>query len=559
MISEESSAVSMADKADLLSLDQGQLAPNSAPTAPSAASPAIWCGIAVLAVAGCFGIFRELDNLWIAWTTDPLRSIGMLIPPVSILLTLRVWRRHNWELRGTWWGLLVIAFSYFLSLLRLNTLLMAYAGGLGATFIPVSLPVYVYGSGVILLFAGTRVWRRAWFPLGLLMLSQPVPILGNGLIDIPLQNISARVARSFATMIGFRPTTPELRLMFSPDFGMFIAPGCDGIRGAVTMGYVALIIGYLKRVSIFRWISYVTGAVLLGYLFNFIRLCVLVLYYRVALGHPGLEGWAKWADYCIGSCLFLFATLLFLRLAQRKQKSPVPPEIPSVSARPPLRTRSLVFRCAAFAIALLATISLPSSALRVVHQPVLSPESMAALMPRQIGNFALTRTWYEQSGGSIVVQAGAYSAPGSDEIILGIWVARLFHLHDPQQCWLARGLEPDKLVAQSFVTAGGEPLSLSTGYYSDGVTDSIVINAQCTPASCTQFHQVAQGKNFGLLFLKPEGSALYGSQDHPVSVMLRIDKLHTDAPSSVVDAQLTTEAQRFLAGLDMKSLSRAFQ
>jgi len=40
--------------------------------------------------------------------------------------------------------------------------------------------------------------------------------------------------------------------MFAPDFGMFIAPGCDGIRGAITLGYLALVLGYLKRVSLRR-------------------------------------------------------------------------------------------------------------------------------------------------------------------------------------------------------------------------------------------------------------------------------------------------------------------
>ena len=50
---------------------------------------------------------------------------------------------------------------------------------------------------------------------------------------------------------------------------MFIAPGCNGIRGAVTMGLIALIAGYIYR---FRWyahVAVVAGAVLLGYVFNF--------------------------------------------------------------------------------------------------------------------------------------------------------------------------------------------------------------------------------------------------------------------------------------------------
>ncbi len=56
---------------------------------------AVWSAVIVLAATGCLGIERELILLWRCWTTDPLRSIGMLIPPVSIFLTLRIWRQKR--------------------------------------------------------------------------------------------------------------------------------------------------------------------------------------------------------------------------------------------------------------------------------------------------------------------------------------------------------------------------------------------------------------------------------------------------------------------------------
>jgi len=523
------------------------------------ASLALWCGIGFLAAAGCLGIFREINLLWALWTGDPLRSIGMLIPPVSIVLTLRVWRQQDWKLRGTWWGLAVIGLAFVLSFLRQDIQLFAVVGNSTVSFIPQSLPVYLYACGVVLLFAGPRVWLKAWFPLGLLLLSQPVPSVMNGLVDLPLQNVSAHVARSFATFIHFTPTTPQLRLMFSPDFGMFIAPGCDGIRGAVTMGYVALLLGYLKRLSFYRWIAYVAGAVLLGYLFNFLRLCVLVVYYRVALGHPMLENIAKQADYAIGSCLFLVAMLIFLWIANRKQQSPATLETAIEDPGPSLEPRSVLARAAIFALVLLTALALPSSALRFSGNQVRTPAELAALMPKQIGEFKLTRAWYEQQNGTIVEENGAYSAPGSDEIILGVWVAPLFHLHNAQQCWLARGLQPDFLTTKPYTVAGGQSVAFTTGFYGDGVTDSIVVNAACTPGSCPQFSSITSKAYFGLLFLKPEKDELAGSGTHPVSIMLRIDKLHSGVPETVTYSILSAEAGRFLSGLNPTGLSRSFQ
>ncbi|MGA3031982.1 MAG: exosortase J [Terracidiphilus sp.] len=516
------------------------------------------CGVAALSAAGCIGIYRELAVLWVIWTTDPLRSIGMLIPPISIALTLRVWRQHGWQVCGTWWGLAVIALSYFLSLLRQKMLFFAVFGSASVSFIPISLPIYVYGCGIILLFAGAEVWRKAWFPLGLLLLSQPVPILVNGLIDLPLQSISARVARSFATLIHFAPTTPQLRLMFSPDFGMFIAPGCDGIRGAIAMGYVALILGYLKRFGWWLWATCVVAAFLLGYLFNFLRLCVLVVYYRVALGHLSLESIATQADYAIGSCLFLVATLLFVRLASRQQGRPALASV-MPDARRPGGPRAVWIKSAAFATTVLAALGLPSSVLHSSRAGENRRQPLAARMPGQIGNFALTRTWYEQQSGTPVVRAGAYSAPGSDEIIVGVWIAPLTYFHDAGACWLARGLKPDLLTVRPYHVAGNETVNLSTGFYSDGITDSIVVNAACTPEKCSQFAGASSMNHFGIVFLDQRISALTGSDEHPVSIMVRIDRLHVGEPQSATQGVLSDEAQRFLAGFDPTGLSRVFQ
>jgi exosortase J len=516
-------------------------------------------GIAVLAAAGCFGLYRELAILWSVWTLDPLRSIGMLIPPVSIWLTLRVWRQYGWQMRGTWWGLGLIGLAYLLNLLQQKVLLLAVFGSASLSFLPISLPLSLYGSGIVLLFAGAEVWCQAWFPLGLLLLAQPVPLLTNGLIDIPLQEISARVARSFASLIHFAPSTPQLRLMFSPSFGMFIAPGCDGIRGAVAMGYVALIAGYLKRFHWYLWSACVAGAVLLGYLFNFIRLCVLVVYYRIALGHPALENAAAQADYVIGSCLFLVATTLFIWVVSRKQRNMAPEICAPAGATGSFSARTGWIKCVAFAATSAAALALPSSALNAVRSTNATLESLAARFPTQIGEFSLTRKWSEQSGGTTVVQAGAYSAPGSDEITLGVWVAPLVHFHDANACWLARGLEPELLTTRAFLVGQGKSVKFNTGFYSDGITDSIVVNAVCTPETCSPYQSFNSAKRFGFVRVDLLSNSFESLKQNPVSIMVRIDRIHTNESKAATHDLLAAEAQRFLAGLNPTRLSSAFQ
>ena len=102
---------------------------------------------------------------------------------------------------------------------------------------------------------------------------------------------------------------------------MAIAPGCDGVRGAVTMGYLALILGYVYRFSVRARVAAVLGAVALGYVFNLIRLCVLVsVLPGWRLPFPSLQAHGEGADYVIGGLLFLFAASLFAAVVRWKRR-----------------------------------------------------------------------------------------------------------------------------------------------------------------------------------------------------------------------------------------------
>ena len=202
----------------------------------------LWCGMGFLAALGSLGLYPVLLELWRLWTTDPLRSSGCSLPP-SPLCWCCASETNCWQLRGTWWGLLPLGLSLVLIDLctRYGACLDIGIGNSHFGFLPAALPIYLYGSGVILLFAGPRVWRRPFSPWRCSYWYSRCPprsvlgYLASGLIG------------AYRSLLRYPywlcPYYPQLRLMFSPDFGMFIAPGCDGMRGAVTMGYMALIFG----------------------------------------------------------------------------------------------------------------------------------------------------------------------------------------------------------------------------------------------------------------------------------------------------------------------------
>src|ERR1700722_15413040 len=314
-------------------------------------SPTQAAGLAaLLAVLGLSAVWPTAVLLWDLWTQDALKSIGMFIPLVSFVLVLRAWRSLGWEMEGSWWGLVILVVTAAVVHIRDQAILVFVFSPKWSIYIPPhSLVAFAYGAGVVLLFGGTRLFRAALFPLILLWFVNPIPHIFNVFVDLPLQRVSAHVARAFAIALGQPLSSDQMRLMFTPQFGMFIAPGCNGIRGAVTMGFIALIAGYVYR---FRWYAHaavILGAVLLGYVFNFARLCSLVLHYLVALHFPSLQHRAKLADYIIGACLFLFATFLLFQVIRRLGESPN--QLKPVATKPlayvPVRFSSFFSRFAA--------------------------------------------------------------------------------------------------------------------------------------------------------------------------------------------------------------------
>ena len=76
------------------------------------------------ALAGLLTIWPSVQSLFSIWTTDDLKSMGMVVPLVCYLLILRAWQSLDWETEGSWWGFAVLAGSAALMFLRDQMLLI---------------------------------------------------------------------------------------------------------------------------------------------------------------------------------------------------------------------------------------------------------------------------------------------------------------------------------------------------------------------------------------------------------------------------------------------------
>ncbi len=527
----------------------------------SLAAPLPWSSISLAclcAVAAALALPNSVRALLDQWRSDDLKSMGLLVPFISFALILRAWRSTGWRTEGTWWGFALLACLASTLFLRDQTLVILTLGkGWLMQLPPLPLVAILYALGLVLLIGGRTLLRAAWFPVLFMAAVIPVPRFFSHRVDLPLQHVSAAVARGFARLLGEKLTPDHLRLMFTPDFGMFIAPGCNGIRGAVTLGLAAVVVAYVYR---FRWYMVapvVAGAVLLGYLFNFVRLCLLVLYYRVALPYPWLQERARGADLLLGGLLFVLALSGFFALAERLRQ-PAPPlsplrldPIPSGSRSFPLRAFALVGLAAIFSVD-----ALHAQRVAGAHARPLPP------MPAQLGAFRLVRTYQDTLLDGVVVYAwGEYAAPdpapGTPGAHVALGFAPELDIHDAEICHIARGEEPTSHNGFSVSTVGGD-VALVGATYNNGTTQSLEASTVCDGAQCGQFTHATGPAT--LVYAHPHRTLpMQWAPTRPVPVLIKVEHAQAYLPLDVVGPEMTAQLKSFLANVNLAELASQFR
>ncbi len=531
----------------------------------SSLSPAQFVTLtASLWVLGITTIWPAFLSLWNLWTADALKSVGAAVPLVSLVLILRAWKGLGWRAEGNWWGFATLLVTAGVTRLQEHTLMVLVISPQWSTVIPPpSLILFAYGSGVVLLIGGTRLYRAALLPIVLLLFANPVPNKFTMLVDLPLQHASAYVARAFAIHLGHSLTPDNLRLMFTPDFGMFIAPGCDGMRGSITMGLIALVAGYVYR---FRWYAIAlvaAGGVLLGYISNLLRLCLLVLYYAVALRFPSLQGKAKNADYIIGALLFLLATLLLVS-AVRRLRNPEgsggleavggPIRVPYEGCRPAMQYWRLG---AMAAVVVVGCVGVAHAVAAGDLFGARSADVSAIHFPEHVGGYVLERTWNEGPPSEPVVYIWAQYVPPDGGTPIAIGVSPLPNWHDPAICHFYRAENPLWHGQINAATYGGELVSFSAGLYNDGVTQWLEASTLCRSGVCGEF--ATERNHFGFVYTRPAAETLLSDGDSRATrVLLRVESVNPTATADATHQQLASDLGGFLAQLRLSGLVQPY-
>jgi exosortase J len=507
-------------------------------------------------VAGSLALLPLWLHIVRLWWSDPLRVIGAAFPAIALAGILAAWRRLDWAMAGSLWGIVPIVVAVQLAKF-VNV--APYADMTQSVYwhqIHMGPVLFLYGAGAVVLFGGWRLARRASLPLCLLLCVNPVPGSFNVVFDLPLQELSAGTARAFAHLIGLHPTGEQLKMMFSPDFGMLIVPGCNGVRGSVTFAYLALIYGYTRRLRPAVLLGAGFAALLIGYGMNLLRLCLLVVYYRVGLSVPSIQPYGAGVDYAIGCTVFLLGTMALGFMIRALE--PAPAEEAVTVARPAVVPKTPSPRMFALAVACLVVVTVvPMVQARALFSPKAWREPDEAEMlrdlPDAVGAFRLVRSYTEHqysTGGKPILVLGEYVGPaGADgqaaRVTLGLYVASGYHRVIDSK--VVRGLRPVWTGAFDADSAKGVPVALGTSLYDDGISRQFNAETNCTASSC---------ENPMVTYQRFRVSDYLGSADgNRLPIVLRMEWPQEDAtPVAVLQGRFEQTVRGFIGSMDMQAL-----
>jgi len=467
---------------------------------------------------------------------------------------------------GSLWGLPILVLGLVLAQLNSSLIVAFRIHAQNQSLLHSGIDLFLYAVGAVLLFGGTQLLRASIAPLCLLLCVNPVPYAYNAAVDLPLQFLSANTARHFAYMIGLQPTGQQLRMMFTPNFGMMIVPGCNGVRGSVTLGYLALIFGYIRHLRP-RVLALTTlGAFLAGYAFNLLRLCVLVIYYRIGMTHVSIQPYGANVDYGIGCTLFLIATFgvgLFIRwieLKPRMQRLPPAPAARNLRSSKVHTGYATLARLVCFLLLAIVFIVPMLGARTSIHLKQPNEHELAASLPSQVGPYHLVRTYTETLSGSLVEFLFAdYATPSNSagvtsRLTLGIYMGVGKHLVAYSK--FAQGVRPNwsgTMDVSSVAAQPTLPVHYVTTLYDDGVSRQYNAETVCYESGCT----ASIDSGAGALFVSaPKLIDFFSASDSAhLTILVRKELPDSDAtPTAVEQTQFESDVRQFTEQLNLPAL-----
>jgi len=262
----------------------------------------VWRGGLICLALGWL-YFDVLRRLMSDWYNDENYSHGLLVP---VIAGYALWQNRE-ELRET----PIRPMSLIGGALMAGAVLMLWAGTVGAEMFITRISFLFALISLVLYFGGKNWLKPMGFPLLLLLLAIPIPLLIFNRIAFPLQLIASDYAARIINLIGI-PAFREGNVIELAEMKLEVVEACSGIRSLMSLATLAVTYVYFAEPQWWRRIAMVASVVPIAIVTNAARVTAtgIMAHYR---GEEAAQGFQHAFS---GWLMFIVAMILLLAFAQ---------------------------------------------------------------------------------------------------------------------------------------------------------------------------------------------------------------------------------------------------
>jgi len=274
-----------------------------------------WLPYAIIAALLTLIYYKVAGKLIYDWYTIPDYSHGFLVPVFAGYL---IWDKRAklsaTPVKQSWNGIFLIVFAIILLIL----------GVYGVELFTTRMSFIFLMGGLIWTFFGTRMLRELLFPLLVLILAIPIPVIVFNHITFPLQLLASRIASDILPMLGV-PVLQEGNVIQLPVMKLEVAEACSGIRSLMSLFALAVFYGYFLERTRKRRVILALASIPIAVAANVVRivgtgLCVQYWDPDKALGF--FHEFSGWVMFVISlCCLYLVHRVMRLIRPATGQKA----------------------------------------------------------------------------------------------------------------------------------------------------------------------------------------------------------------------------------------------
>jgi exosortase len=223
-----------------------------------------------------------LAGLATEWMSSPEASYGLILAGTALVVAVRRWPQFLAASSAEGLGLAA------LGLCAAGAALFAI-GQLGADVFLTRISFVVLVAGAVWALSGWRAFRVMAAPLAFLLIAVPLPALIVNEITLPLQLAASRLAESMLSVTSI-PVYRDGNLLMLPSATLEVAEACSGLRSAVSLGGVGVLLAWATQPTLPRRAALVAATLPIAVFMNGLRITATGVAVE-AWGHPASGDW----------------------------------------------------------------------------------------------------------------------------------------------------------------------------------------------------------------------------------------------------------------------------